>query len=217
MLSFTTTIITTASDKIISKLKQELTNDQKQKLIKSESIKEFEISRTEFRKKMENIIKGKVAEANGYIRLLTSLDCRRYLDIIRPSDACSKITNDAQFIIKRLNAIGYGYLIKLANIFTTAPVRISGININLEDYTIDKLKNEVNSIFFIICEDVLKLIDELIKKLDEIITELQNMVQSKIQSPEVKTLGGKRKSKKRAYKKRRSTKKNRSTRKHYSI
>jgi cellobiose-specific phosphotransferase system component IIA len=214
MLSFTTTIITTASDKIINKLTQELSDDEKQKLIKSESIKAFEISRTEFRRKMENIIKGKVYEANGYIRLLTSLDCSRYLDIIRPSDACSKITNDTRFMIKRLNAIGYTYLIKLANMFTTAPVRIHGIKINPEHYTTDKIKNEVNIIFFTICEDVLKLIDELINELDKIITELQIMVQSKIQSPEVQKLGGKRKSKRRAFKKRRSTKKNRSTRKH---
>ena len=214
ILSFTTTIITTASNKIINKLTQELPNDEKQKLIKSESIKEFEKSSKDFRKRMVNIINGKVDEAKGYIRLLTSLDCNRYLDIIRPSDACSKITNDTQLIIKQLTETGHSYLIKLATIFTAAPVSIHGIKLNLESYNTEKLKNEVNIIFFTICEKVLKLIDELINELDIIIKKLQNMVQSKIQSPEVKTLGGKRKSKRRALKKRRSTKKNRSTRKH---
>jgi hypothetical protein len=217
MISFTTTLVTATTDKITNILTQPIPISKKQELIKGETKKEIEAKKREFRTNMSTIIKEKTNEANGYIRLLNNMNCNNRFFKKDTSDRCSENINKTSSIIPKINTIGYSYLAQLATIFTTAPTLVDKIQTDVTNENLDELKNTANSVVLEIVTKILSLIDKLINTLDKIIDELKYMVDPSLVSntnSESTSMGGKRKSKRRAFKKRRSTRKNRSTKKH---
>jgi hypothetical protein len=217
MISFTTILLTSTTDKITDILTRQMSISEKQDLIKNETKTMIKTKGHEFRTNMKNIIEEKKKEANGYIRLLNNMNCNNRFFKKDTSDRCNENIKKTSSIIPKINTIEYSYLSQLSTIFTTAPTQVDTIETDVTNGNLDELKNKLNSVFLEIVKQILSLMTRLINTLDKIIDELKYMVDPNLvsnTSNEPPNMGGKRKSKRRAFKKRRSTKKNRSTKKH---